>query len=673
MSILEANMERLKDKVAIITGAGTGLGRSAAVLFAREGAKVVGCGRTQATLDETAAAIAGHGEFTAVTGDVSRTEDVDRIVRTALNTFGRVDIVVNNAALLLSPREREVGSMGTTLELTDQDWDQVIDVNLRAVFLMCRRVLPTMKEQGGGAILNVASTAAVQGYPNSHHYSASKGGMSALTKSLAVSYGPYNVRVNTLITGGFESPGTSDLLPLFQPLLDDPQMRYLWCPLGRLASSDELAPAMLFLCSDEASYVHGADVAVDGGQSIGAVPNFGPRPVSAPLFAEDLLAAGTSETGLDDYGDRGFVQGLTVLADSLRTEAKFNRIGHMMASADIARMLSNRLRYERDVRKHPEILDERIVAPIIVVGLPRTGTSKLQRMMSADPGVQRLDVWKLLNPAPLPGETPGNPQPRINVALGVERTLATQFPDYMARHPTEALEPDEELLLMEMSFECVVSSLRSRAPSFREFVESRSAAPTYQYMAAMLRYLQWQDGGGRGRPWIMKSPVHLGNIPTLLETFPDATIVHCHRDPRDAVVSFASLLEAARGMGSDDVDPQEIGADMLQHLSTQMRRNLEDRKIIGEDRIIDVQYQQIRDDAQSIIADIYARSGRPVTAEAAEAFAAYDARRPEGHFGKHEYTAEHFGLTNDQIAAEFADYYDRFPQMDGSRQMQGSR
>lgn len=666
-------MERLKDKVAIITGAGSGLGKSAAVLFAREGAKVVGCGRTQSTLDETAAAIAGAGEFSSACGDVSRTEDVDRIVRFTLAKYGRVDIVVNNAALLLSPRERAAGSMGTTLELTDDDWDQVIDVNLRAVFLMCRRVLPIMKEQAGGAILNIASTAAVQGYPNSHHYSASKGGMSAFTKSLAVSYGAFNVRVNTLITGGFESPGTADLLPLFQPLLDDPQMRYLWCPLGRLASSDELAPAMLFLCSDEASYVHGADIAVDGGQSIGAVPNFGPRPASVPLFAEDLMAAATSETGLDDFGDREFVPGLTALADSVRTEGNFNRMGHMMASADLTRLLVNRLRYERDVHKHAEILDERIVAPIIVVGLPRTGTSKLQRMMAKDPEAQRLDFWRLLNPAPLPGEQPGNPQPRINVALGAEKMLATQFPDYMARHPTEALEPDEELHLMEASFECAISALRFRSPSFRRYVESHSATPTYQHMAKMLQYLQWQDGGGRGRPWIMKSPVHLGNIPTLLETFPDATIVHCHRDPRTAVVSFASLLEACRHMGSDDVDPTEIGADMLQHLSAQMHRNLEDRKRIGEERIVDVSYQDIRDDAQSVIANIYAKAGRQITPETAEAFAAYERLRPEGHFGAHEYTAEHFGLTNDQIAIEFAAYYERFPEMDSSRQMQVSR
>jgi NAD(P)-dependent dehydrogenase (short-subunit alcohol dehydrogenase family) len=651
-------MGRLRGKVAIITGAGTGLGRSAAVHFAEQGAKVVGCGRTAATLDETAKLIGG-GDATMVTGDVAVAEDVRRIVEATQEAYGRVDVLVNNAAVLFSPREARAGSMGTLLEITESDWDEVVKVNLRSAFLMCRAVIPLMREQGGGAVLNVSSTAAYQGFPNSHHYSATKGGLAAFTKSLAVSYGAYNVRVNTLITGGFLSPGTADLLPLFEPLLNDPQMRYLWCPLGRLGTSEEIARTMAFLCSDDASYIHGADVPVDGGMSVNAVPNFGPRPPSPPLYPEDLLNAATAETGLTDFGDRGFVEGLTAFADALRTEARLSRLGHMMTSADIVRMLVNRLRYVRDLHRNPQIEEQVITKPIVVAGLPRTGTSKLQRMMSADPGVRRLDVWKLLNPAPFPAEPPGDPSARIGYAAGVERILATQFPDFMAAHPTEALEPDEELLLMEMTFSSMVSSLRTRVPSFRAFAETRGTDAVYDWTARMLRYLQWQEPDAGG-PWIMKSPAHLGSFPKLLETFPDATVVACHRDPKVVIPSFARLLEAGRRMGSDDVDPHEVGTDTLDYWAEQMRRNLADREQVDPARIVDVHYERIRDDAAGVIGEVNARAGRTVTEQAAEAFAAYEARRPPGHFGRHEYTLERFGLTEARIEAAFAGYYERF-------------
>ena len=379
-----------------------------------------------------------------------------------------------------------------------------------------------------------------------------------------------------------------------------------------------------------------------------------------PPSADDVLSAATAATGLDDYGERGFVQGLSVLADSLSSEARLNRMGRVVLSADLVRMLSNRLRFQRDVTRHPEILEERVAAPIVITGLPRTGTSKLHRMISADPLVQRLEVWKLLNPAPLPGEGASGPQQRINFGLVVERGLTTQFPDYMAAHPIEALEPDEEVLLMEMSFECVVSSLKTRAPQHRAFVEGRDPRPTYESTRALLQYLQWQDGGGRGRPWIMKSPLHIGNLPTLLDVFPDATVVHCHRDPRVAIVSFARLVEVSRRMASDDVDATEIGADTLDFLSRQIERNIVDRAQVGQERIVDVPYERIRDDPEMVIGEIYARAGRELTAEARDAMRKYAARRPEGHFGRHAYAADRYGLDPEKIGTAFADYCERF-------------
>ena len=391
--------------------------------------------------------------------------------------------------------------------------------------------------------------------------------------------------------------------------------------------------------------------------------NAAAAPTPVPLYVDDLLAAACAATGLTDFGDRGFVKGLTILTDALRSEANLNAMGQVIQSGGIVRLLSNRLRYQRDVTRHPEIRDERIEAPIIVLGLPRTGTSKMQRVMSADPTVQRLEVWRLLNPGPFEDEVPGNPQGRIEVGHMVEQMFATQFPGWMARHPMEAREPDEELFLMEMSFESVVTSMLARVPTFRKFATACDPHPTYEILKAMLQYLQWQDGGGRGRPWIMKSPVHIGDLPTLFEFFPDATVVHCHRDPRQIVPSFASLIVEGRRMSSDAMDPKEIAQEWFDYWADQLDRNLAARKSLPADcvsRIVDVQFDDIRKDPVGVSRKVYERAGRVVTPEAVAAFKDYDTRRPEKHWGAYDYNAEQFGLNDAVIDKRFEEYRKRF-------------
>lgn len=379
-----------------------------------------------------------------------------------------------------------------------------------------------------------------------------------------------------------------------------------------------------------------------------------------PHTVEGLLAAASAETGLSDFGDRHFLTGLRTLVDALPREAALNAIGEQMVYGGIIRLISNRLRYVEDLKRHPQILDEKIVKPIIILGLPRTGTSKLQRVMSADPQVQRLDFWKTINPAPFPGEEPGHPRARIEAAQLTEQTLATMFPGWMARHPMEALEPDEELHLMDGSFECVISWLFSRVPSYYAYISQCDPRPMYQYLHRMLQYLQWQDGGARGRPWIMKSPVHIGALPTLLETFPDAVLVHCHRDLQKVIPSFASLIEEGRKIGSDAVDPVEVGRDMCEYWASSLDRYLVDRAKLPADRILDVSFEDICEDLVGVIRRIYDRAGRALTPEAIQAFKDYEARRPEHHFGHYEYSAAHYGYTAEMIDQRFANYRKAF-------------
>jgi hypothetical protein len=380
-----------------------------------------------------------------------------------------------------------------------------------------------------------------------------------------------------------------------------------------------------------------------------------------PRTVEGLLDAARAATGLQDFGaDLGFMKGLRVLVDAAPREARLNAIGEQLVYGGILRLLVNRLRYVRDVGAHPEILDERIVKPIVVIGLPRTGTSKLQRVLSADPEAQRLDLWKQQNPAPFPDEVRGAPTARIEAARQIEQMLTTMFPGFQARHPLEAEEPDEELHLMEGSFDCMLSWVFTRLPTFRQHVDASDPRPMYRWLLAMLQYLQWQDGGGRGRPWMMKSPTHIGVLDRFLEIFPDAILVHTHRDPRAVIPSFASLITEARKVGSDQVDPVEVGRDMFDYWSSQMDRYLVLRDRLPPDRVLDVQFDEVRSDVVGVIRRIYALAGRQLTPQAIQAFRAYEARRPEHHFGSYEYTAEDHGLTLGQIDRRFAAYRRRY-------------
>lgn len=383
-------------------------------------------------------------------------------------------------------------------------------------------------------------------------------------------------------------------------------------------------------------------------------------PTRDDLHTEIVLEAARATTGLSDYGDMSFVEGLTIFLDDLRHESNLSRAGATAKFHDIVRMLSNRLIFQRDLARHPEILAGPIEKPIVIFGLPRTGTSKLQRMIAADPGVQRLEMWRLLFPAPFPGAEGVIPDPRIAAAEQIEKQLITHFPQVMAGHPMETREPDEEWFLLEMTFESSLTSMTTRAPRHRAFHEERPQANAYAYMKSLLQYLQWQDGGAAGRPWILKSPAHIGQLKTLAETFPDATLVHCHRDPALTIPSLASLTRNSRLMHSDQVDAIELGADFLDFWSRQAERNLADRDLLGDRTIIDIAYEEIRDRPETVIARIYQHAGREITPQAARAFSDYESRRPHNHFGAHSYSLEEFGLDTQQTDTAFANYLNRF-------------
>ncbi|HLY36574.1 MAG TPA: SDR family oxidoreductase [Candidatus Binatia bacterium] len=248
---------RLQGKVALITGAGMGQGREGALLFAEHGARVVVADvNAEAAADTVRAIERAGGAAIAVAGDVSAERDVERMVGTAVERFGALHVLYNNAGVLWKDRDRSV------LETSEDNWDRVQAINLKGPFFVAKHGIPHVIRAGGGSVINVGSVSALCGFTLAQDsYTAAKGALISLTKSLAIQFARQNVRCNIIHPGIIETP-------MQAPYLKDPAKRKSFedgIPLGRIAHPREIAHVALFLASDESSYVTGAEIAVDGG------------------------------------------------------------------------------------------------------------------------------------------------------------------------------------------------------------------------------------------------------------------------------------------------------------------------------------------------------------------------------------------------------------------------
>lgn len=383
------------------------------------------------------------------------------------------------------------------------------------------------------------------------------------------------------------------------------------------------------------------------------LPPFDPARIVATALRSEPAADGP-----DPFGDPDVTGPLTVLCASIRDEARLHPVGHLVTHARLVGTLRTRLRARALRAADPGIDAEPVTAPIVITGLQRTGTTLLHRLLGSDPRLRALRSWEGLAPIPRRPAPPGAPDPRIRDARRAERGLAWMAPDFFAVHPVQADALEEEVLLLDLSLLSTVPEATLRVPSYSAWLERQDQAPAYRTLRTFLRHLSHQEGAGRR--WLLKTPHHLEWLDTLLDTFPDARVVHTHRDPAATLPSFCSMVAHGRGVMSDSVDPLEVGRDWGRKVERMVTRALDVRDARPGTPVLDVRYDELMADPLATLQRVYTFVDLPFTdADRARAQAALTAS-PQHRFGRHVYDAADFGMSRDGIRERFARYVHRF-------------
>lgn len=375
------------------------------------------------------------------------------------------------------------------------------------------------------------------------------------------------------------------------------------------------------------------------------------------------MAAARGKEQLDDWGPLAFETPLAVLADSY-AEAGLNQIGEYILRSGLVHGLRMRLRAQGWIRRYPEILEETILAPIVVVGMMRSGTTLLQRLLAADPRFHCAYGWEVVEVAPKLDYRWSTPEdPRILISAAREAKSRELAPELFAIHPMYAREPEEEIVFLSDAFLSHVPESGAHVPTYRSWIDAQDFTPAYDYLHRMLQFLQWQKrrAGKVADRWVLKTPAHLGYLDALRARFPDMHLVHMHRDPRDTIPSGASLNATLHAMHADHVDPARVGAQWLARMGWTNDRAMavRDSWVDDDERATDIEFSIAVSDPIGQVSRVYDAIGLPLTADTERAMRRWLAERPR-ETARPSYTAATYGLSDGEIGERFTAYNRRF-------------
>ena len=395
--------------------------------------------------------------------------------------------------------------------------------------------------------------------------------------------------------------------------------------------------------------------------------------MSVSLDPESVLAEARERVGLDDFGDDSYYEPMVRLLQALDGEANLNEVGRSMQRERIVGILVSRARVEDYFKRHPEIEDEGIGPPLVICGLPRTGTTMLHRVIAEDPEFDSAKWYEVRHLAPFDGWQPDEPDARIPAAQEEVRLTLELAPELMAIHPWDALGPDEDIMILEQAFFSRTPESFCNIPKYSTWLAAQDQFPGYAYLKRGIQFLQWQHRQqGRARPrWVLKTPHHLNFMPHLFRMFPDATVIQTHRDPVESIPSFCSLNYYLERTGSDDPDPKVTGANWSQRWADALERCIAFRDAGHDDRFIDIWFLDSVRDPIGVVRRVYAAIGKELTPIAADKMRQWTEDNAREKRAPHAYSLEKFGLTEEGIARLFATYRERYILPSGSRRPGG--
>jgi hypothetical protein len=367
-------------------------------------------------------------------------------------------------------------------------------------------------------------------------------------------------------------------------------------------------------------------------------PYPGAGDVSSTSFDPDaLIEEARAATGLSDLGEGGIRERLAVLCETYEHHV-WDEAGRRRNRRRVLGLLSTRLRVEAALRAHPEILDRPLGSPMVLTGLPRSGTSALFNLLAADPAARPLLLWETQFPDPAAGLAEGEDDPRHLAMKRYYEDAQKKNPEFTKMHFASADTPEECVLLQSYAW-------------YRE----QDLGPMYAYYRKLLQLLDWQRPGER---WLLKTPAHMWAIEALIEHFPDVSIVWSHRDPGLCVASICSMTSnLLRGCALDDRD---LGPIVMDFYATSLERGLEARDRCDPARFLDVSHDDFVADALGVALRIYGHFGLPVSARARAALESHVAANPRGKHGRHDYSLDQYGLEPGAVLKRFEGYIERF-------------